>query len=275
MPVSALNRYTDRFIAFVFSMSRTTVPHSLLSPLLPAWFETEQGRALLETQKDALPRLIPDQFYRIALQYGLSHDTLLQGLNVDQAIICDRGISRGVETKDRVIALPEALPLAESSVDLALMLHTLDYCDDPHRVLREVAQVLSPEGVLVLSGFHPFSLWGLQRKIAAQQPPLDARFIPRAVVQDRLALLGFQPVSGVVLNYQLPRLNSRWRQRLDWMNHAGDRWWPTLGAVYVLVMRKQVYGGTAVEGGRKQSAKWFPGLVPGGASAAQKNARQK
>ena len=59
------------------------------------------------------------------------------------------------------------------------------------------------------------------------------------------------------------------------MNHAGDRWWPTLGAIYVLVMRKQVYGGLAVERRDKKSAKWFPGLAPSGASAAQKNTHEE
>jgi len=256
-------------------MSKMDASHIPLPPLLPDWFTSDQGRALLDSEIQALPRLVPDEFYRVGLQYGLNHVALLENMNVEQSVYCDAGLSEGVDRHNRVIALPEALPLAESSIDLAVLLHTLDYCEDPHRVLREVAQVLSPEGVLVLSGFHPFSLWGLKRKIARQQPPFDARFISRAVVQDRLALLGFQSVSGIVLNYQLPKLNQRWRQRLAWMDHAGDRWWPTLGAVYVLVMRKQVYGGLAVDRRYKQSAKWFPGLVPGGASAAQKNTNEK
>ncbi len=217
----------------------------------------------------SLETLIPDQFYRVGLQFGLGNQALMSGKNVEQAIYCDSGNADGLNPAANVIALPEALPLADSSVDLALLLHTLDYCEDPHRVLREVSQALSPEGVLVLTGFHPFSLWGAKRRLSKNQAPLNARFISRSVVQDRLELLGFKPLAGCMINYQLAHLNAQWRSRLDWMNKTGDRWWPTLGAVYVLVVRKKIYSGLGVKNTRKLGRKWFPELKPAQAKVAR------
>ncbi len=122
----------------------------------------------------SLETLIPDQFYRVGLQFGLGNQTLMSGKNVEQALYCDSGNADDLNSATNVIALPEALPLADSSVDLALLLHTLDYCEDPHRALREISQALSPEGVLVLTGFHPFSLWGAKRRLSKNQAPLNA-----------------------------------------------------------------------------------------------------
>lgn len=85
-----------------------------------------------------------------------------------------------------------------------------------------------------------------------------------------MALLGFQPLTGCMLNYQLPQLSSNWRRRLGWMNQMGDRWWPGLGAVYLLVFRKKVYGGLGVRQATRRDKKWFPGLEPASARLSHK-----
>ena len=238
--------------------------------LLPEWFDTRAGRELIAGEAAALERLVPDQFYRVGLQYGLLEHAFLEGLNVDQVLYCDRGLEPHQRRSHLVLALPEALPMPENSVDLAVMLHTLDYCEHPHSVLREVSQVLSPEGVILVSGFHPYSLWGVERVLTPREPPFDARFISRGVVQDWLELLGFQSLSGSMLNYQLPKLTQRWRRRMAWMNSAGDRWWPTLGAVYVMAFRKKTYGGLGVRQTSRNGRKWIPELKPSPARVAQK-----
>jgi SAM-dependent methyltransferase len=250
-------------------MSASSTPLFPPASVLPGWFNSGSGKALIFDEVAALKTLVPDQFYRVGLQFGLNEQTLMSSMNVEQAIYCDSGFSQGLSPNSNVLALPEALPLADSSVDLALMLHTLDYCEDPHRVLREVSQALSPEGVLVLTGFHPYSLWGAKRRLSKKQSPFDARFISRNVIQDRLELLGFRPLTGCMVNYLLPQMNTQWRSRLEWMNKMGDRWWPTLGAVYVLVVQKKIYSGLGVRNTKKQGKRWFPELKPVQAKVAQ------
>ncbi len=244
---------------------------SLFPPasVLPDWFNSDSGKALIFDEVAALETLVPDQFYRVGLQFGLNEQTLMSSMNVEQAIYCDSGLPEGLSPMSNVLALPEALPLADSSVDLALMLHTLDYCEDPHRVLREVSQALSPEGVLVLTGFHPYSWWGAKRRLSKNKPPFNARFISRKVIQDRLELLGFRPLTGCMVNYLLPQMNAQWRSRLEWMNKMGDRWWPTLGAVYVLVVQKKIYSGLGIKNAKRQGRRWFPELKPVQAKVAR------
>ncbi len=238
-------------------------------PMLPGWFDSNAGKALIAEETAALASLVPDQFYRVGLQYGLNAKALVLDLNVEQMIYCDSGKSDESGSSTNVLALPEALPLSDSSVDLVLMPHTLDFCEDPHRVLREISQVLSPEGVLVLSGFHPYSLWGARRRVGRKSAPFDARFISRTVIQDRLELLGFVPLTGRTINYQFPQMNALWRGRSDWMNAMGDRWWPTLGAVYILVVQKKIYSGLSIKKSKVPSKRWFPDLKPAQAKVTQ------
>jgi len=250
-------------------MSETSTSFVHFSTILPDWFDSNAGQALIDEEIANFNTLVPDQFYRVGLQLGLNNRSLLTGLNVDQAVYCDSALPKGQLTSCSVLSLPEALPFADSSIDLALLPHTLDYCEDPHRVLREISQVLSPEGILVMTGFHPFSLWGVKRRLNKKHAPFDARFVSRGVIQDRLELLGFEPLTGCMLNYRLPQLNATWRDRLGWMDKMGDRWWPTLGAVYVLVVQKKIYSGLGLKRSRKQGVRWFPELKPAQAKVAQ------
>ena len=250
-------------------MTESSASPNPLTSILPEWFDQSAGEALMDDEMTALATLVPDQFYRVGLQFGFNSRALLSTMNVERAIYCDSGAGITKNLLNNVLALPEALPLPDSSVDLALLLHTLDYCADPHRVLREVSQTLSPQGVLVLSGFHPYSLWGAKRRLSKKQPPFNARFTSRGVIQDRLELLGFKPLTGSMLNYQLPGLNARWRSRLGRLNKMGDRWWPTLGAVYILVVQKNIYSGLHARSTQKSSHRWFPELKPVQAKAAR------
>jgi hypothetical protein len=61
-------------------------------------------------------------------------------------------------------------------------------------------------------------------------------------LRDWLKLLSFQVESGGFGIYR-PALDKQvWLQRWSWMDPAGDRWWPILGAAYFLVAIKRVHG---------------------------------
>ena len=62
-------------------------------------------------------------------------------------------------------------------------------------------------------------------------------------LRDWLRLLGFE-VQVSRFGGWSPALGSeRWMQRLGWIEHAGERWWPILGGVYLLMATKRVPGG--------------------------------
>ena len=138
------------------------------------------------------------------------------------------------------------LPFASVSLDLVVLPHVLERAADPYQVLREVDRVLRPEGRLIVTGFNPVSLWGARqamlRGVVRPFLPPDARPIGLPRLRDWLRLLSFEPDRGRFGCYVPPCRTQRWLQRLQWVEKAGDRWWPICGALYLLSSVKRVRG---------------------------------
>lgn len=140
-----------------------------------------------------------------------------------------------------------ALPFPSQSVDLVVLPHTLELVADPHDTLREVERVLMPEGKVVIAGFNPASLWGARHRLArlGQSRPTvlpQGEFLAYWRLRDWLRLLDLEVEAGCFGCYRpLVRSERTWH-RLQWMEHAGDRWWPVLGAVYLVVAVKRARG---------------------------------
>ena len=147
-----------------------------------------------------------------------------------------------------------ALPFPPGSIDLVLLPHALELCD-AHATLREVERVLVAEGRVVVCGFNPLSLWSLRRQrqhlwrllglgrwVGADYLPYQDTFLGVWRLRDWLRLLGFE-VEEVRYGCYSPAVGSQvWLKRFDWLNRLGQRWWPILGAAYMVVAVKKVRG---------------------------------
>ena len=98
------------------------------------------------------------------------------------------------------------LPVASQTLDLLLLPHVLEFSAHPHQILREAERVLMPEGSLIISGFNPYSLWGLWRMLPYndREYPWCGRFISLSRIKDWLALLGLEVVGGRMCCYEPP-----------------------------------------------------------------------
>ncbi|HDV9414413.1 TPA: class I SAM-dependent methyltransferase [Raoultella ornithinolytica] len=132
----------------------------------------------------------------------------------------------------QVKADPLHLPFAEKSVDACLLAHTLPWCSDPHRLLREADRVLIDDGWMILTGFNPVSLMGLRKLVPVLRntTPYNSRMFTLTRQLDWLALLNFE-----VLHY------GRY-QVLPWSRHGGkllSAHLPALGCLQLIVARKR------------------------------------
>lgn len=222
---------------------------ALLRRRLCAWFDTPLGRSLQATEAHQLRAVWPQLYGTVAVQLGhIGRHDLLEGVIAPTRILLDVPDSHDFNNVAPVYGVADALPFETRSVDLVLLPHTLEFSPDPHQVLREVQRVLAPEGHVVILGFNPFSCWGLRRLFLHKQgrAPWCGRFLPLARVKDWLALLEFEPTQGKMLYYRPPFASDRLRERLFFLEKAGDRWWPMAGGVYLLVAKKRVPGMTAL-----------------------------
>ena len=221
---------------------------------LQDWFQTPVGRYLLAWERIQVDEAVADIFGYHGLQLGLPVLDALQANRMPHRWLAVGEGGQGPQLAPPPVALVtdfSALPFPEASLDLVALPHTLELAADPHTTLREVERVLVPEGRVVLSCLNPASLWGLAQKRARiyQRVGLGASYLPEAGeflgywrLRDWLRLLGFE-VETVHFGCYRPAVRSQqWLERFAWMDKAGPRWWPILGAAYFIVAVKRVHG---------------------------------
>lgn len=227
-------------------------------PQILDWFDTPLGRSLQAVEAHRLRSVLPSLYGTVALQLGrLGIMDLLDSsvaptrvvLDSQEAPVRPKGATEQRLTGARTVyvrAGADELPFDERSIDVALLPHALDFSADPHPILREVSRVLRPEGHVVILGFNPVSLWGLRRLVARRPRPVPwcAHFFRLARVKDWLALLDFECTHGSMLYYRPPLKREPAMDRLYFLEQSGDRWWPMMAGVYLIVAKKRVFGMT-------------------------------
>lgn len=220
------------------------------------WFETPPGQYLLEWERAQFDGALADIFGYHALQLGLPELPLLQSNRMPHRWVASAPCGHGTELNldpSRVMLATDyaALPFPANSLDLVVMPHALELGVDPHAALREVERVLVPEGRVVISGLNPASLWGLRQRRAHlyRRLGLGKLFLPQGGefigywrLRDWLRLLSFEVETGRFGCYRPSVDSEQWLRRLEWMDRAGERWWPIFGAVYFVVAVKRVHG---------------------------------
>lgn len=231
---------------------------------------TAPGRYLLEWELGRLDHAVTDAFGFHALQLGLPEIDALRANRMphrwvvnDAPVVPERLPEPTPADDDIPTLLPEmpvalacefdALPFPADSLDLVVLPHTLEFAHDPHQVLREVERVLRPEGRVVITGLNPVSLWGLRQRVSrarlgiglGREPPYLSRegdFIGYWRLRDWLRLLGFTIEGGQFGCWRPPVSSPRWLERWKWLDGVGERWWPVLGAAYMVMAVKRVNG---------------------------------
>lgn len=142
------------------------------------------------------------------------------------------------------IADPGQLPLASDSIDLVVLPHTLDFCADPRRLLREVERILIAGGRLITVNFNPWSLWGLRglltRPFGREKLPWTGNFVGYVRLSDWLSLLGLEIERTEVMMFRPPSRTEAIMRRSEFLERLGRRFWPMLAGVYLVQAVKRV-----------------------------------
>lgn len=226
-------------------------PDALYSPIisLAPWFDTPAGAYAHAWEQSRLNELTADIFGYNAVQIGLPmFDTLVANRMPNRWITDSRLPADAVSAERQVVVVHDftELPFATQSLDLVVMPHVLEFSAEPHQVLREVERVLIPEGQVIICGFNPISMWGARqsagRMTGAHFLPLHGEFISVPRLKDWLKLLNMEINRGHFGCYAPPCATDKWLRRFSFLEKAGNRWWPYLGALYIVQAIKRVQG---------------------------------
>ena len=229
---------------------------------LESWYRHDNGQYLLDTTRRALQALLDTSFGYHILQMGRTRGhPLFEDCPINHRIYAADQPGQGIT----LLARSDELPLEGDSIDTVIAHHSLEFVANPHQVLREIQRVLTPQGQLLIIGFNPYSLFGIntrlrglnRRSLWHHHHPVSERRLT-----DWLHLLGCEVQSSTRL-YGLPPFG-RGRIRRGLM--SADRWsnrhnLPS-GGLYILHAIKQVSAVHRPRRQRRLSGERLIGLVP-------------
>lgn len=221
------------------------------------WCSTPLGQAFLKSEGEEIKKTITTLFgYHFLL---LGEESLIQSL-LESPIIHRVWLDTKITLREDCSPLCsryDKLPIISDGIDVVYLAHCLEFISNPHEVLRETFRILIPEGHVMITGFNPWSLWGIWRFVLRlfKRAPWDGRFISISRMKDWLALLGFDVIQINCYFFNPPFKNLNLLSRLKWLEKLGGYCWPLFGGGYLLLARKRVIALTPIKPAFKTESK--------------------
>ena len=199
---------------------RQQAPDSDLLPALKRWFEGPVGRQLLKEEKQLLQDSLKGVFGRSMLELSLVTQTLASrpdGIHRHYSIgpAVQRDLGRALDA----VADFTQLPIANESQDAVVLHHLLEFVANPHNMLREIERITVPHGRVLIVGFNPFSLLGLQLQFRGRlqrNSVWQQHVLTTYRLIDWLHLLGFEVNHCWYGFHRLPLSKPAWCMRHRW-----------------------------------------------------------
>ena len=85
------------------------------------------------------------------------------------------------------------LPFEDNSHDVIVIMHALDYTDNPYELVREIDRIATDDAKVAIIGFNKFSLWGTMKPFMNREtPPWVLNFHSLYSVREWFKLLGYE-----------------------------------------------------------------------------------
>jgi SAM-dependent methyltransferase len=155
------------------------------------------------------------------------------------------------------------LPFPDDSIDVALIVHELEFTDNGPQMLREVWRVLSPAGRVVIVAPNRRGLWARRDST----PFGHGRPFSRGQLSKMLREAMFDPAGWAYALYVPPVNRGFLRRSAAAWERIGAWGWQGFAGVLIVEATKQVYATVPLRRAKRFSGKLRPVLVPGGARA--------
>lgn len=125
--------------------------------------ESFLGRSIIAAEKNLLASLLETHYGKHAILLGAPNQfSLLEAGKLP----CHSLVSPFV-AHERQPGFIEGdyhdLPIDTACADLVVLPHTLEYLDNPRSLVSEACRIAKPEGLIVVMGFNPYSMWGVKK----------------------------------------------------------------------------------------------------------------
>ncbi|MCJ8520264.1 SAM-dependent methyltransferase [Pseudorhizobium tarimense] len=165
------------------------------------------------------------------------------------------------------LVFDEELPLPDSSIDRILMVHSLEFAENPRETLKELWRVLAPGGRLVMVVPNRRGVWARME----HTPFGSGRPYSRGQLTSLLRETNFTPsASAEALFFPPSRIRTLLRLR-NVLERMGRRFWPVFSGVIIVEAQKRLYQGLPVAA-RASRRVFVPVLAPQGVPTTRTSA---
>ena len=207
-----------------------------------AWLKGSAGAALVRNEREQFDSILPGLFGYHIVQIG-QYDGCALAAAARIRNKTELWLEHDGESDRRCTLLAQAasLPFAAHSIDVVVLPHVLEYAPDPDAALAETERVLVEDGHLIVTGFSPWSLWGLCRlnPFWRKRSPWNGRFYSATRLRQWLSGLHFEVLEVRRFLFRPPCQGRNLLRRLLFPEKSGAICWPLPGAAYVMVAQKR------------------------------------
>ncbi len=163
------------------------------------------------------------------------------------------------ERSSTALVFDEELPLPDASIDRVLMVHSLEFAENPRETMKEIWRILAPGGRLVMVVPNRRGVWARME----HTPFGSGRPYSRGQLTALLRETNFTPgASAEALFFPPSTLRTMLRLRTGF-ERIGRTLWPAFGGVIIVEAQKRLYQGLPVAS-RASRRVFVPVLAPQG-----------
>jgi len=216
---------------------------------LRKFYETRLGRIVRRTIRRKLRELWPTVKGRQMIALGYPTPFLRyyreEAAGLVALMPAEQGALSWSGTPPNIVVLTEEtqLPLADRSIDFALVVHALEFTANPRPMIRELWRVLAEGGRLIVVVPNRLSIWArLETTPFGQGHPYSISQVTQLLNEN-----SFTPLGAHHALYCPPSHSRFFLSMASAWERIGHRWFPHLSGVLIVEASKQVYAGSLVE----------------------------
>lgn len=155
------------------------------------------------------------------------------------------------------LVFDEELPLADGSVDMVLMVHSLEFTENPEETLKEIWRVLSPNGRILVAVPHRRGVWSRFE----HTPFGSGRPYSHGQLSKLLRAANFTPIAKAEALFFPPTRYAAILRAAPMWERLGRRFWPLFSGLIIVEAQKKLYQGLPVAA-RTSRRVFVPVLAP-------------
>jgi SAM-dependent methyltransferase len=181
-----------------------------------AFYASAQVRQLFDQELAALAPILGGVYGNAGLFLRARADASVRLPSHLIGTILDLALTDAQALAGALRCIPAELPLLSGSCKLVIAQHVFEQLDAPAAAIGEFARVLAPEGVALILGFNPLSLWrpwlaGKSRGAATSLYPRSAQSCQQMLAAHGIETLQTRYLGASMPWRKTPTQNPEWR----------------------------------------------------------------